>query len=206
MSRRNLPEVQAGSMADIAFLLLIFFLVTTTIPKDKGLSRKLPDDKPTPEVRVKERNTLVFTLNKEGKLLVKEQVVTIADVTDLAIAFIDNGGISRTDSDPYCDYCQGARSSTSSIHPTKAIIAIQAHREALYSDYIAVQDAVNAAYGSLRNRESQKRYGFEYTALKKQFDEGATIPNKMLKKKQLEAIRDLYPMLISEAEVQKKRG
>jgi len=76
MARRGAPpEVSAGSMADIAFLLLIFFLVTTTIETSEGLDRMLPPKEPptdTPPV-VKQKNIFTVTINKEGQLLVEEE-------------------------------------------------------------------------------------------------------------------------------------
>ena len=74
MARRATPEVNAGSMADIAFLLLIFFLVTTTIEKDKGIARQLP---PNEEVLdppiIKQKNLFVVNVNKNDQLLVEER-------------------------------------------------------------------------------------------------------------------------------------
>ena len=103
MAKRSVPVVNAGSMADIAFLLLIFFLVTTTIETDSGLNRKLP---PIEEVIdppiIKERNIFTVVVNKNNQLLVEEELKDISDVRTLAIEFLDNGGGAGEDS---CDYC-----------------------------------------------------------------------------------------------------
>ena len=87
------PEVNAGSMADIAFLLLIFFLVTTTIGVDQGINRLLPPYEPNPVVpNINERNILTVLVNKDNQLLVNEKLVDIKDLRQTAIDFIENNG------------------------------------------------------------------------------------------------------------------
>ena len=107
MGRRSAPEVNAGSMADIAFLLLIFFLVTTTIETDSGINRKLP---PMEEIIdppiIKERNIFTVVVNKNNQILVEEKLMDIRDIRKEAIAFLDNGGGLGEEA---CDYCQGSR-------------------------------------------------------------------------------------------------
>ena len=95
MARRSAPEVNAGSMADIAFLLLIFFLVTTTIEKDKGIARQLPpktEQQPDDKVIIKKRNLLVVLVNKNDQLLVNDELMELKDLRQTAIDFLDNGG------------------------------------------------------------------------------------------------------------------
>ena len=81
MGRRSAPEVNAGSMADIAFLLLIFFLVTTTIETDSGINRKLP---PMEEIIdppiIKERNIFTVVVNKNNQILVEEKLMNIQEL------------------------------------------------------------------------------------------------------------------------------
>ena len=94
MAKRAAPEVNAGSMADIAFLLLIFFLVTTTIETDSGINRKLP---PTDEIVdppiIKERNIFTVVVNKDNRLLVEEDMNGyLANLRQAAMDFLDNGG------------------------------------------------------------------------------------------------------------------
>ena len=93
MSRRKAPEVNAGSMADIAFLLLIFFLVTTTIETDSGLNRKLPpmEDVVDPPI-IKERNIFTVVVNKFNQLLVEEKPLELTELRNEAVKFLDNGG------------------------------------------------------------------------------------------------------------------
>ncbi len=86
MARRATPEVNAGSMADIAFLLLIFFLVTTTIEKDKGIARQLPPDEPPTDeqVVIKQKNLFIVNVNKSDQLLVEEELMDVKDLRQAA--------------------------------------------------------------------------------------------------------------------------
>jgi len=149
MSKRAAPEVNAGSMADIAFLLLIFFLVTTTIPKDSGITRKLPpiEDITEPPV-IKQRNIFTVLLNKHNQLLVEDEPMEVKNLRAAAIEFLDNGG------DGTCDFCKGPKDSNSSDNPVKAIISLKNNRETSYATYITVQNELVAAYNSLRNRRA----------------------------------------------------
>ena len=131
MAKRSAPEVNAGSMADIAFLLLIFFLVTTTIETDSGLNRKLPpmEDQVDPPI-IREKNIFTVLVSKNDQLLVEEELADISDLRSLAIAFLDNGGGVG---DEACDYCQGERDESSSDNPDKAIISLKNDRETSYN-------------------------------------------------------------------------
>jgi glutaredoxin len=150
MAKRAAPEVNAGSMADIAFLLLIFFLVTTTIEKDSGINRKLPpiDDSEVEPPIIKQKNIFTVLLNKNDGLFVEDEIMEIKDLRQAAVEFLDNGG------DGSCDYCQGAKDPASSDNPDKAIISLKNDRETSYAAYIAVQNELVAAYNILRNRRA----------------------------------------------------
>lgn len=204
MSRRETPEINAGSMADIAFLLLIFFLVTTTMNVDSGISKKL-SEKPPPDYKppiIKEKNIFEVNINRNNELLVEGDIMKIADIKEAAIKFIDNGGgIGKPGEDGTpgtpCDYCKGERSESSSDHPNKAIISVQSDRGTEYGTYIQVQNELLKAYTVLRNRLSQERYGMSYIDLEKLYKDDRS--NEDLKKK-LEDIKNSYPQIISDAE------
>lgn len=200
MSRKNRnapPEVNAGSMADIAFLLLIFFLVTTTIETDQGINRKLPpiDDKEQEDNIIKEKNIFTVLINRKDQLLVEDKVVELKDLRQKAIEFLDNGG------DGTCAYCKGERDEASSDNPDKAIISLQNDAETSYKAYIAVQNELVAAYYFLRDRESQTRYGKTFRELEAMFDDPRT---KSAQRDKIEPIikdiQTLYPQKLSEAE------
>ena len=203
MARRSTPEVNAGSMADIAFLLLIFFLVTTTIEKDKGIARQLPpiEDVEDPPI-IKQKNLFIVNVNRADQLLVEEELMDVKDLRQAAIDFIDNGGAS-SGSPEYCSYCQGKRSPDSSDNPEKAVISVQNDRLTSYKMYIAVQNELVAAYNFLRDRESMRKYGWKFTEVKKSIDEGSFNGNEEAMLTKLEEIQKLIPLKLSEAEPKK---
>ena len=171
--RRGLQEINAGSMADIAFLLLIFFLVTTTMDVDSGIARKLP---PMPDEEMQEddsqinaKNIFVVLINTNNQLLVEGELMDISQLREGAKRFINNNGI-----DPNL-----------SENPDKAIISLQNDRGTEYKTYIQVQNELAAAYNELRNDAALNKFGKRYIDL-----------NKTDKKE----IRKMYPQKISEAE------
>ena len=123
-NKRAIPEINAGSMADIAFLLLIFYLVTTTMDTDKGINRKLPpiDELTEEPPRIKERNIFTVLVNSNDQLLVEDEYLEISELRAKAMEFIDNNG------DGSCTYCKGYGISTSSDNPVKAVISLQNDR------------------------------------------------------------------------------
>jgi len=201
MAKRSAPEINAGSMADIAFLLLIFFLVTTTIDKDKGLVRQLPpplDENIVPPI-IKQKNLFVVLVNSNNDLLVEDEPMELKDLRQAAIDFLDNGGIPAGQ-EGYCDFCQGNRSPSSSDNPDKAIISMSSARKTDYTTYIAVQNELGAAYNELRDRESQRLFGWKYTEVKAAIDAGNYEGNEEKAKEKLKQVRTLIPFKLSEAE------
>ena len=203
MAKREAPEINAGSMADIAFLLLIFFLVTTTMNSDTGISRKLPEKQPAdikPPV-LKEKNVFIVMLNRNGEILVEgEKYMKVDEIKDEAIKFLDNGGGLGKDKNT-CDYCKGAKSESSSDHPNKAVISLGSARGTNYGKYIAVQNELVAAYNELRNRVSTDKYGISFDDLKEAADnsENSKSKTEALKEK-IKKVKEMYPMIISEQE------
>ncbi|WP_035335591.1 biopolymer transporter ExbD [Dokdonia sp. PRO95] len=204
MRRRTTPEVNAGSMADIAFLLLIFFLVTTTIEKDKGIARQLPPAiKDNTEVLIKNKNLFEIIVNADNMLLVENERVPLEDLRQLTIDFLDNGG-TPSDQDGYCDYCKGSRDLLSSDNPQKAVISISPDRLTNYDTYISVQNEISSAYEFLRNREAQRLFGIEFTTTDKSIKNGTYKGDVTKRKAQIKQVRTMFPMLISEAETSKE--
>ncbi|MDG1822198.1 MAG: biopolymer transporter ExbD [Flavobacteriaceae bacterium] len=205
MAKRSAPEVNAGSMADIAFLLLIFFLVTTTIETDSGLNRKLPpmEDVVDPPI-IKERNIFTVVVNKNNDLLVEEKPMEISRLREAAVAFLDNGGGKGEDA---CDFCQGARDASSSDNPDKAIISLKNDRETDYKVYIAVQNELVAAYNVLRNREFARlnpNIGLTFVeADRKYSDPRTSSTEKAALKPKINVVKLLFPQKLSEAEPSK---
>jgi hypothetical protein len=198
--RRDPPEINAGSIADIAFLLLIFFLVTTTLNQDKGIFTKLPrKTEEIPPVPFKDKNILDVVINANNELLVENEIIELSKLTQIAMDFIDNGGGTDLDGNA-CTWCQGAKDPTSSDHPAKALIAIDAHRSAEYGMYIQVLDHLRRAYSRLRDRYSMSTYQMSYKQLEE--EEKNNAKNKALLRERILDVRSKYPLLISDSEVQ----
>ena len=202
MPRRGAPpEVNAGSMADIAFLLLIFFLVTTTIETDAGLDRMLPPIEPPDEdVVIKQKNIFTVNINKNGQLLVEEELTDLKDLRAKAVAFLDTGGSPQGTAE-YCNYCKGKRNPDSSDNPKKAIISLKNDRETRYGTYITVQNELVGAYNDLRNREAQRLYGRNFTEMEAEWlnpETPSSIRDEL--KDKVQTIQDLFPQKLSEAE------
>ena len=202
--RKGAPEVNAGSMADIAFLLLIFFLVTTTIETDAGLDRMLPPiEPPDTDVVIKQKNIFTVSINKSGQLLVEEELMNLDDLRNAAIAFLDNGG-AVAGSPEYCNYCQGKRDASSSDNPQKAIISLKNDRETAYKTYITVQNELVGAYNDLRNREARRLYNRDFTEMESEYlnpETPSSVRDEL--KEKVKRIQELFPQKLSEAETSK---
>lgn len=199
MAKRSAPEVNAGSMADIAFLLLIFFLVTTTIETDSGISRKLPPWQPEdvePPV-IKQRNIFTVLVNSNNELLVEDENMELSELQEAAVAFLDNGAGTG---DEACSFCQGAKDPSSSVNPQKAIISLVNNRGTEYGTYIAVQNELVAAYNQLRDREAKRMYGMTFTQMEKNYNDPNYNGDKDALKEKIDVIQEMIPQKLSEAE------
>ena len=151
MKKRRRPSnaVNAGSMADIAFLLLIFFLVTTTIEIDKGISVKLPPIVDAPPMTPPGKNVLSIKLNAENDLLVEGERVELVDLKGRAIEFISNP----------------AQLNSLPTRPKNAIISLQHDRSTRYTYYIAAYNELKAAYNHLWEEQAQLLYNMPFKQL-----------------------------------------
>lgn len=195
MAKRAAPEVNAGSMADIAFLLLIFFLVTTTIETDTGINRKLPPmDDNQEDVIIKQKNIFTVLVNGKDELLVEDERMNLKDLRKAAVEFLDNGG------DGTCDYCHGKKDPSSSDNPDKAIISLKNARETSYKMYVSVQNELVAAYNELRDKRAMSLYGKTFTELQADYDNVNWVGNKEKLKEKIEKIKEEYPQKLSEVQ------
>ena len=180
--RRGLPEINAGSMADIAFLLLIFFLVTTTMDVDSGIARKLPpmpeEDVEIPEIH--KRNIFVVLINKNNKVLAGIGLPT-------NMIEIDGNGIisDKLKEDVKQFITNNGKDKSSSENPEKAVVSLQNQEGTSYDMYIQVQNELTKAYNELRDERSNIDYGRDFVKLDP---------------KEQKIIKEICPMKISEAE------
>lgn len=199
MSRKQATEINAGSMADIAFLLLIFFLVTTTMDVDSGINRKIAEKTEDDfAINIKQKNILEVNINFKNEIFVDGEIIQLTHLKEIAIDFIDNGGGLGINKKP-CNYCDGKRITTSSDHPTKAIISIKTDRNTNYETYILTLDNLNAAYTVLRNKLAVRLYKRNYESLLADYKKSNNTDKSIQAK--IKLIRDKYPLLLSDAEI-----
>ena len=179
-------------------LLLIFFLVTTTIETDSGISRKLPPIEEIEEdVIIKQRNIFTVLLNGKDQILVEDELMELEDIRAAAIEFLDNGGGTGEEA---CDYCKGKRDPKSSDNPDKAIISLKNERETSYAAYISVQNELVAAYTHLRNIRAEDLYGESYSEMMKNYRDVNWPGNKQKLKEKINNLRKEYPQKLSEVQ------
>jgi len=181
---RSLGEINASSMADIAFLLLIFFLVTTTMNVDTGLARMLPpmpEDRQDTEQDVKERNIFTVLINKSDRLLVEGLPMDITMLREKTKEFIANP--ANDPKLPEKDVVDIELFGPTEV--SKGVISLQNDRGTSYRMYMLVQNELVAAYNELRDELARTKFGKSY--------------NELLEDEQ-KAVQRVYPQRISEAE------
>jgi biopolymer transport protein ExbD len=174
------PEIPSSSLADIAFLLLVFFLVVTTIDTDTGIGMVLPpppeDNNPPPPIR--ERNLLKILVNSQGLILINEQPAAVDEVKGRVMEFVDNNG----------------KDENLSISPLAAIVSIKTDRQTPYRTYISMMDEVRGAYKELRDGVSMARFGMQYDLYKARLGDRD------------DEVKAIFPMNVSIAEPDQGTG
>ncbi|MEQ8523076.1 biopolymer transporter ExbD [Gracilimonas sp.] len=146
---RSVAKINGSSLADIAFLLLIFFLVTTTINVDTGIGLTLPHPLNDTKQEIKERNLMKILVNAEGEVMMDNKKVQVSEIKNTLKSFINNFGENR-------EYSES---------PQMAIVSLMTVRETPYKVYIDMLDEVMGAYDELRNEKAIKSYGRSYPTL-----------------------------------------
>jgi len=185
--KRKVPQMNATSSADIAFMLLLFFLLTTSMDTDQGLARKLP---PPPdknasvdtEIKVRERNVLKININSYNQILCGGDYIDISQLRQRAKEFILNENNDEHMPEKVTEEVQPFGSMTfTKFH----VISLQNDRGTLYQAYVDVQNELAAAYNELRDALSQRQWGKRFADLNED---------------QQTAVQVIYPQKISEAE------
>lgn len=191
--KRKMPGLNTSSTADISFMLLIFFLVTTSMDTDQGLGRTLPkppeDDQLNNEIKVKERNILNIRINKDNYVMIGDDYASLEDVKERAKEFIKNADNKPNLPELKAKKIKGLGKTM--MVTENHVISVQTDRGTDYGVYFAVQDALVAAYNELRDELAKQEFGFRY---------------EFLTDEQKKAIREVYPQKISEAEPKKYGG
>ncbi len=182
---RMTPEINAGSMADIAFLLLIFFLVTTTMDVDTGINRMLPPpidpDAPEPPP-VRERNVFVVLVDAQDRLLVEGDRTQIENLREQTKEFLLN-----PEDDPNKPVMETREiDHLGEVEVSRGIISLQNDRGTSYDMYIAVQNELAVAIREIRDDVTREHFGMDF--------------GDLTDEELVSSIREAVPMAISEAE------
>lgn len=174
MPRRELPEVNAGSMADIAFTLLIFFLVSTTLATDKGekvlLPKWNPDNQQEQDIEITDRNVLAIDVRQDGSLALEGNDFLYAQLKDETIEFLMNNGRNPEYSDSY----------------DESAVNIRVHPDAPYDSYLEAYSNVKKAFTQIRDEYSLNKYGKRYDDFTEAEQEAS------------DEVRDTYPLKLFE--------
>ena len=185
MAKKKVPEINGSSMADIAFIALIFFLMVTTMDKEEGISRLLPpippEDQKMEDLKVNRRNIIQVKINSNDRLLAGSQPMDVSQLKDKIKEFMTN---------PYDDPNLPEKEvqdipGLGPVPVSKGVISLQNDRGTTYQAYITVQNELIRAINELRDDFSMKTFGKKYSKL----DED-----------QQEMVRKAVPQKISEAE------
>lgn len=182
---RKVPEVNAGSMADIAFLLLIFFLVTTTMDTDTGLPRKLPpiEEDQTDAPPIRERNVFIVLLNSDDQLMVEGEPLELNQLREKAKEFIANPENKSDLPEKTTKYIEGLGREVDIC--SKSVISLMNDNGTSYEAYMYVQNELVAAYNDLRNEFAKREWGKSFAELNND---------------QQDAVQTVYKQAISNAE------
>ena len=186
MAKRSIPEINAGSTADIAFLLLIFYLVATTMSVESGIMRTLPpmadESIEQDNIKVNKRNLMYVSVNSFDQLLLNlKEPITLDQIVGEAKEFI----LNSNDSEDLPEFVEEEIDLIGKIKVSKGVISLQNQRETTYEMYVMVQNELTRAFNELREDASVKYFANSF---------------KNLSEEQQEAIRKAVPMRISEAD------
>jgi biopolymer transport protein ExbD len=180
---RKTPEINASPQADIAFLLLIFFLVATTMDVDTGITRRLPPP-PDPAQKppdIKERNIFTILVNSADRLMVEGKPGNLSTLKEETKEFLKNPANRE-------DLAESQMKSIpllGEVPVSKGIISLKNDRGTSYDMYIQVQNELAAAINELRNELAIEKFGTKFANLTQE---------------QGEAVQKAIPVSISEAE------
>lgn len=190
MASKETPQINASSQADIAFLLLVFFLVTTTMDVDKGLQRRLPpmqEKQQQQDVKINRRNVIIVKINSNDRILVGSQPMDVSQIKDKIVEFITNPA-----NDPNLPERETVNvKGFGNYAVSKGVVSLQNDRGTSYNAYIQVQNEIVRAFNEVRDSFAMQNYGKKYAALDEDHQK---------------IVRDAIPQNISEAEPRDVKG
>lgn len=184
--KKKTPGINGSSTADISFIMLLFFLLTTSMGSDKGISRQLPPAVPADQqdvsIDVNKRNMLRIMVNNAGQILANGELLSIELLKNKVKEFVLNeNDVANLPERTVESFPLIGQQMVTKKH----VISLTNNVDTRYEDYIAVQNILTAAYSELRDEKARKEFGKPFADLNAQ-QQGVLI--------------DLYPQKISEAE------
>ena len=187
--KRKVQEINAGSMADIAFLLLIFFLVATTMNTDTGLARMLPpippEDQKQEEIKVKERNLFLVLINGSGQIMAgqpgKQEFIELRQLKEKTKEFILNPYDLETMPEKKDEEIELPDGSKWTYAVSQGVVSLQTTRDTNYQAYIMVQNELTRAFNEVRDEVSMRKFGSKFADLNEAERKVITtaVPNKI---------------------------
>jgi biopolymer transport protein ExbD len=185
MANKKTPEINGGSMADISFIVLIFFLMVTTMDQEKGLSRRLPpmptEDQQVEDQKVNRRNIIIVKINVNDRIFAGNEAIDVSQLKDKIVEFLTNPADNPNLPEKEMTEIEGF----GQYNVSKGVISLQNDRGTTYSKYIEVQNELIRAINEIRDSFAMQNFGKKYANL----DEA-----------QQQICRDAIPQNISEAE------
>ena len=193
INKRKVQEINAGSMADISFLLLIFFLVATTMNTDTGLMRMLPpmppENQQQEEIKVKERNLFLVLISGSGNIMAgpsgKQEIIDLRQLKDKTKEFILNPMDDENLPEKVDREIDMADGSKWTYPVSEGVVSLQTTRDTGYQAYIMVQNELTRAFNEVRDDVAQRKFGAKFSELNED---------------QRNAVSKAVPLKISEAE------
>ena len=182
---KKTPGINAASMADISFILFIFFLMVTSMGTDYGLIRQLPPmaEKSTDAAKINRRNVFVVAINQHNNILVRNEYKDVSELREMAKDFFNLNNVGENY--PEKETREFPQIGAVNVNRT-AVVSLQNDRSTSYKVYIQAQNELAAAVHDLRDEFCMQQFG-------KKFDECSQSQQDIVGK-------DIYPMAISEAE------
>ena len=185
MAKKKVPEINGSSMADIAFIALIFFLMVTTMDKEEGIARQLPpippEDQKVEDQQVNRRNIIQVKINSNDRLLAGGVPMDVSQLKDKIKEFMTNPNDDPNLPEKEVKEVKGI----GPVPVSKGVISLQNDRGTTYQAYITVQNELVKAINELRDDFSMRTFGKKYAKLDEE---------------QQNAVREAVPQRISEAE------
>lgn len=190
MASRKTPEINASSQADIAFLLLVFFLITTTMDVDKGISRRLPpmqEDQKQQDVKINRRNTIIVRISASDRIMVGSEAMDVSQIKDKIVEFITNPNDNPNMPEKEIKNIKGF----GNYPVSKGVISLQNDKGTTYKKYIEVQNEIVRAVNQVRDEFAQRNFSKKFAQLD---DDHQKI------------VKEAVPQNISEAEPKDVKG